>query len=55
MITVGVCAAEKYTMVSIPKLRAHWFNQLAKGLNKASADFVIEVYQQAPSSAHEVE
>ncbi|NLJ38907.1 MAG: substrate-binding domain-containing protein, partial [Candidatus Atribacteria bacterium] len=53
--TVGVFAAEKYTMVSIPKLRAPWFNQLEKGLNKASADFGIEVYQQAPASADEAE
>lgn len=53
--TVGVFAAENYTMVSIPKLRSPWFNQLENGLNKAKVDFEVEVYQQAPASADEAE
>ncbi len=56
IIAEGAFAADaKYKMVSIPKLRAPWFNQLENGLNKASADFGIEVYQQAPASADEAE
>ena len=46
-------AAEQYKMVSIPKLRAPWFNEFEKGLQKAGKDFGVNVYQQAPKSADE--
>lgn len=51
----GLVIAAEYEMVSIPKLRSPWFNQLEKGLQKAAADFGIKVYQQAPASADEAE
>ncbi len=55
-VTAGAMAADnKYTMVSIPKLRSPWFNQLENGLKKAAVDFGVEVYQQAPASADEAE
>lgn len=47
---------EKYTMISVPKLRAPWFNDLESGIKKAGKDFGIkEVYQQAPASADEAQ
>ena len=46
-------AAEQYKMVSIPKLRAPWFNEFEKGLLKAGKDFGVNAYQQAPKSADE--
>ncbi|MCX6090614.1 MAG: autoinducer 2 ABC transporter substrate-binding protein [Candidatus Atribacteria bacterium] len=55
-LSVGAFAAEtKYKMVSVPKLRAPWFNNMEKGLLKAGKDFGVEVYQQAPASADEAE
>lgn len=55
-LSFGALAADdEYTMVSIPKLRSPWFNQLEKGLIKAGEDFGVEVYQQAPASADEAE
>jgi simple sugar transport system substrate-binding protein len=46
-------AADSYTMISIPKLRATWFDRMEQGLLKAGEDFGIEVSQQAPDSADE--
>jgi simple sugar transport system substrate-binding protein len=48
-------AAGKYTMVSIPKLRATWFDRLEVGLKKAGAEFGVTVSQQAPASADEAQ
>jgi simple sugar transport system substrate-binding protein len=48
-------AAGKYTMISIPKLRATWFDRLEVGLKKAGADFGINVSQQAPAAADEAQ
>lgn len=49
-------AAGDYTMISVPKLRSPWFNDLETGVTKAGADFGIkEVYQQAPASADEAQ
>lgn len=48
-------AAKQYTMVSIPKLRATWFDRLEQGLKKAGTDFGINVSQQAPASADEAQ
>jgi simple sugar transport system substrate-binding protein len=45
----------KYTMISIPKLRATWFDRLEVGLKKAGADFGVNVSQQAPASADEAQ
>ena len=49
----GAVFAQQYTMISIPKLRATWFDRLEQGLNKAGEDFNINVSQQAPDSADE--
>lgn len=46
---------KQYQMVSIPKLRAPWFNQLERGLKKAGAQFDVNAYQQAPASADEAQ
>jgi simple sugar transport system substrate-binding protein len=51
----GAALAKDYTMVSIPKLRATWFDRLETGLKKAGADFKINVSQQAPASADEAQ
>ena len=53
--TAAVQAAE-YTMISVPKLRSPWFNDLEDGVKKAGKDFgIAEVYQQAPASADEAQ
>lgn len=44
-----------YTMVSIPKLRATWFDRMEVGLKKAGAEFGITVSQQAPAAADEAQ
>jgi len=49
----GALFAQNYTMISIPKLKATWFDRLEQGLNKAGKDFGINVSQQAPDSADE--
>ena len=51
----GVVFAQNYTMVSIPKLKATWFDRLEVGLNKAGQDFNVNVSQQAPASADEAQ
>ncbi len=51
----GTALAKDYTMVSIPKLRATWFDRLETGLKKAGAEFKINVSQQAPASADEAQ
>ena len=48
-------AAGNYTMVSIPKLRATWFDRLEVGLKKAGEQFGIKVSQQAPAAADEAQ
>jgi simple sugar transport system substrate-binding protein len=48
-------AAQQYKMVSIPKLRAPWFNEFEKGLLKAAKEYGVNAYQQAPESADEAE
>jgi len=56
VLAEGALAADtKYKMVSVPKLRAPWFNNMERGLLKAGQDFGVEVYQQAPASADEAE
>ncbi len=51
----GEALAKSYTMVSIPKLRATWFDRLESGLVRAGKDFDIKVSQQAPASADEAQ
>lgn len=46
-------AADEYSMVGIPKLRSAWFNDYEQGLIRASKDFGVETYFQAPASADE--
>lgn len=48
-------SGKAYTMVSIPKLRATWFDRLEVGLKKAGADFGLKVNQQAPAAADEAQ
>ncbi|MCC8108029.1 MAG: autoinducer 2 ABC transporter substrate-binding protein [Planctomycetes bacterium] len=51
-----VAVAGEYTMISVPKLRSPWFNDLETGVKQAGKDFGIkEVYQQAPASADEAQ
>ncbi len=45
----------EYTMVSIPKVRVPWFNDLEKGVLRAGEEYDINAYQQAPGSADEAE
>lgn len=46
-------AESSYTMASVPKLRAPWFNEFEVGLKAAGQDFGVKVYQQAPETADE--
>ncbi len=46
-------AATQYTMASIPKVRAPWFNEFESGLKQAATDFGVTAYQQAPESPDE--
>ncbi len=46
-------AATKYTIASIPKVRAPWFNEFENGLKQAAKDFDVTAYQQAPESPDE--
>lgn len=55
MMGPGAAMAKDYTMVSIPKLRATWFDRLEAGLKKAGADYKINVSQQAPAAADEAQ
>lgn len=48
-------ADEQYTMMSIPKLRATWFDRMEAGIKKAGQEYGIEVSQQAPASADEAQ
>lgn len=51
----GAALAKSYTMVSIPKLRAPWFDRLEVGLQKANKDFGVKASQQAPAAADEAQ
>ncbi|MBD3323244.1 substrate-binding domain-containing protein [candidate division KSB3 bacterium] len=48
-------ADEQYTMMSIPKLRATWFDRMEVGLKKAGEEYGIDVSQQAPAAADEAQ
>jgi simple sugar transport system substrate-binding protein len=48
-------AAEQYTMMSIPKLRATWFDRMEVGLKNAGEEYGIDVRQQAPAAADEAQ
>ncbi|MDR0362273.1 MAG: substrate-binding domain-containing protein [Planctomycetota bacterium] len=50
-----VALAGEYTMVSVPKLRALWFNRFEEGLIEGGKKFGVEVYQQAPAAADEAQ
>lgn len=45
----------QYQMVSIPKVRVPWFNDLEKGVLRAAEEYDVNAYQQAPGSADEAE
>ncbi len=51
----GEAPGKTYTMVSIPKLKAVWFDRLETGLEKAGAQFGVNVSQRAPASADEAQ
>jgi simple sugar transport system substrate-binding protein len=54
--TLGVAKEEeRLMMVSIPKLRSPWFNDLEAGLRRAGQEYGVNVYQQAPASADEAQ
>lgn len=55
LLAPAVMAGEKYTIISVPKLRAVWFNRLEVGLKDAGEKFDVEVYQQAPAAADEAQ
>ncbi|HET6438550.1 MAG TPA: substrate-binding domain-containing protein [Anaeromyxobacter sp.] len=55
LIAPAAALAKDYTMVSIPKLRATWFDRLEVGLKKAGAEYKINVSQQAPAAADEAQ
>jgi simple sugar transport system substrate-binding protein len=48
-------ADEQYTMMSIPKLRATWFDRMEVGLKNAGQEYGIDVSQQAPAAADEAQ
>jgi simple sugar transport system substrate-binding protein len=48
-------AAKTYTMLSVPKLKATWFDRMEQGLIKAGKDFGVNVSQQAPAAADEAQ
>ena len=43
--------AKQYTMESVPKLVATWFDRFFVGVKKAGTDFGVKVSQQAPAAA----
>ena len=45
----------QYTMMSIPKLRATWFDRMEVGMKNAGQEYGIDVSQQAPASADEAQ
>ncbi len=47
--------SKKYVMLSVPKLRATWFDRMEVGLKKAGVDFGMDVSQQAPAAADEAQ
>lgn len=51
----GEGGGKKYMMLSVPKLKADWFNRLEQGLIQAGKDFGITVSQQAPAAADEAQ
>ncbi|MGI5173299.1 autoinducer 2 ABC transporter substrate-binding protein [Treponema sp. OMZ 840] len=62
ILLVGACLfaggkSEKtaYTMVTIPKLKAAWFEPYDADARKAGKEFNIEVYMQAPAAADEAQ
>lgn len=48
-------ADEQYTMMSIPKLRATWFDRMEVGMKNAGQEYGIDVSQQAPAAADEAQ
>ncbi|HYD43557.1 MAG TPA: substrate-binding domain-containing protein [Anaeromyxobacter sp.] len=55
LVGPAAAAAQSYTMVSVPKLRATWFDRLESGLKRAGEEFKLDVSQQAPASADEAQ
>jgi len=51
----GASGSKKYVMLSVPKLRATWFDRMEVGLKKAGADLGMDISQQAPAAADEAQ
>jgi simple sugar transport system substrate-binding protein len=47
--------SKKLTMLSVPKLKATWFDRMEQGLLKAGTEYGITVSQQAPAAADEAQ
>lgn len=54
-VQTPVAAEKTYVMMSIPKLKATWFDRLEQGLKKAGSEYKISVSQQAPAAADEAQ
>ena len=55
LLIAEVAAQGDYTMISIPKLRATWFDRMEIGLLQAGKEYGIKVSQQAPANADEAQ
>ena len=55
LLTPALALSGEYTMISVPKLRAVWFNRFEEGLLDAGKKFDVNVYQQAPAAADEAQ
>ena len=51
IVGTAALSAQQYTMESVPKLVATWFDEFYKGVQKAGTDFGVTVSQQAPAAA----
>ena len=51
VVGASALSAQPYTMESVPKLVATWFDEFYKGVQKAGTDFNVTVSQQAPAAA----
>lgn len=51
----GDKGSDGYVMLSVPKLRATWFDRMEVGWNKAGEEYGISTSQQAPAAADEAQ
>lgn len=55
VFAAGQQESTEYTMVTIPKLKAAWFEPFDADSRKAGEEYGIEVYMQAPAAADEAQ